>query len=113
MKRSGAVAIALTLPECRHTVEAARGAQGIVMTGFQMRRHRMVREAKEVIRSGRLGRIESIRSVWNSPRTRCARYAKTLKSLPPGIRGMRQGGECHASCRAAWQAFAHAGRACR
>ena len=60
--------LALTAADCSRIVEASRSARGIVVTGFHMRWHRLIREAREAVRSGKLGRIESIRSVWNSPR---------------------------------------------
>jgi predicted dehydrogenase len=33
-----------------------------------MRWHRLVREARDIVRSGRLGTLQAIRAVWNSPR---------------------------------------------
>ena len=49
-------------------VHEARSANVIAMTGFHMRFHRLVRQARERIARGELGEIESIRVVWHSPR---------------------------------------------
>jgi len=49
-------------------VESSRGANLRVMVGSHMRFHRLAQAALPVLRRGALGRIESIRSVWNSPR---------------------------------------------
>lgn len=59
--------IALTLPQAGRLVELAGRARGTVMVGHHFRWHRLVRQARAVVRSGRLGRLETIRSVWNSP----------------------------------------------
>jgi predicted dehydrogenase/glycosyltransferase involved in cell wall biosynthesis len=60
--------LALTAEECLRICEAAARTSRAVMTGFHMRFHRLVGGLRAAIRSGRLGKIESIRSVWNSPR---------------------------------------------
>lgn len=38
------------------------------LMGFHMRFHRLIRRARDYVRSGGLGRIESIHTIWNSPR---------------------------------------------
>lgn len=60
--------LALTMDDCDALVDAADLAHGLAMTGFHMRWHRLLRQARERIRSGALGRLESIRTSWNSPR---------------------------------------------
>ena len=60
--------LALTADECRRIVDASTRGRTVVMTGFHMRYHRLVGEARAIIASGRLGTIESIRSTWYSPR---------------------------------------------
>lgn len=61
--------LALTLADCDALVSAAAGANSVcTMTGFHMRWHRLLAQAREVIASGVLGRLESIRGTWNSPR---------------------------------------------
>lgn len=39
-----------------------------VLMGFHMRWHRLIRQALEIIRSRRLGTIQTLRAVWHSPR---------------------------------------------
>jgi predicted dehydrogenase len=60
--------LALSVEECEAMVGAARRSGCVAVTGFHMRFHRLVREAKEIVWAGRLGAIESIRLVWHSPR---------------------------------------------
>ncbi|MCX6621642.1 MAG: glycosyltransferase [Acidobacteria bacterium] len=60
--------LALTAEECVQIAAAARGTSRVVMTGFHLRFHPLVAQVRRVIASGRLGTLESIRSVWNSPR---------------------------------------------
>lgn len=60
--------LALDRSECAALAEASRRANARVMVGFHMRFHRLVQAARAVLRTGALGSIESIRSVWNSPR---------------------------------------------
>jgi predicted dehydrogenase len=61
--------LALTLNEADLLVEEARlgeshGLRSAV--GFSLRSHRLVRQAQGIIRSGRLGDIELLRSVWTA-----------------------------------------------
>lgn len=60
--------LALTVEECEAMVGAAQRRGCVAVTGFHMRFHRLLREAKRIVRSGRLGTVESIRLVWHSPR---------------------------------------------
>lgn len=60
--------VALTLADCDALVAAAAGAPGLAMAGFHMRWHRLLARAREIVSSGVLGRLESIRSTWYSPR---------------------------------------------
>ena len=59
---------ALSLSECDALIDRAAASSLVVMTGFHMRWHRMIREAREIVRSGRLGPLQTIRAIWNSPR---------------------------------------------
>jgi myo-inositol 2-dehydrogenase/D-chiro-inositol 1-dehydrogenase len=58
----------LSLAECDALIERAERADRTVIVGFHMRWHRLVRQARDIVRSGRLGTIQTIRAVWNSPR---------------------------------------------
>ena len=60
--------LALSLADCDALVAASTKANGLAMTGFHMRWHRLLVRAREVIASGVLGHLESIRATWNSPR---------------------------------------------
>lgn len=60
--------LALDRSQCAALAEQARRANRRAMVGFHMRFHRLVQAALAVVRSDLLGSIESIRSVWNSPR---------------------------------------------
>jgi len=61
--------LALTTVDCVRMIAAAKTAGVIAMTGHHMRFHRLIREARQRIREGILGPIESVRMVWHSPRT--------------------------------------------
>jgi predicted dehydrogenase len=60
--------LALTSFDCERMIQEVNSAGAIAMTGFHMRFHRLVRQARDIIREGRLGPLESIRVVWHSPR---------------------------------------------
>jgi predicted dehydrogenase len=61
--------LALSLDDCDRLVEGVRRASGKCMMAFHMRWHRLVRQARDILSTGRLGELESIRAVWNSPRS--------------------------------------------
>jgi myo-inositol 2-dehydrogenase / D-chiro-inositol 1-dehydrogenase len=61
--------LALTLGDCDHLVDEARqgesrGVRSAV--GFNLRSHRLVRQAWATIRSGRLGEVEMLRTLWTA-----------------------------------------------
>jgi myo-inositol 2-dehydrogenase / D-chiro-inositol 1-dehydrogenase len=60
--------LALTPQDCARMIKEANARSVITMTGFHMRFHRLVRQARELIRQGQFGAIESVRVVWHSPR---------------------------------------------
>lgn len=60
--------LGLSLRECDQLIERAAGSAQKVIVGFHMRWHRLVRQARDIVRSGRLGTLQTIRAVWNSPR---------------------------------------------
>jgi len=60
--------LALTEADCELIAAESARSTGKLLVGFHMRWHPLVLQARELIRSGALGPIESVRSVWNSPR---------------------------------------------
>jgi len=60
--------LALSMHDCDALVAASTKATALAMTGFHMRWHRLLVQAREVVASGVLGHLESIRGTWNSPR---------------------------------------------
>ncbi len=61
--------MALDEADCQRIIEAARGTGLVAMVAFHMRFHRLVNAARSAIRRGELGRIESVRLAWHSPRS--------------------------------------------
>ncbi|MCC6590030.1 MAG: Gfo/Idh/MocA family oxidoreductase [Bryobacterales bacterium] len=60
--------LALTIEDADELVETARATGAIALMGFHMRFHRLVRRAAQVVESGELGKLESIHTIWCSPR---------------------------------------------
>ncbi len=60
--------LALTLAECERMVDESEQACVTAMTGFHMRFHRLVAQAREKLTQGAVGPVQSIRVVWHSPR---------------------------------------------
>ncbi len=58
--------LAYSLDECQQIAECAAQSARQFMVGFNLRWHRLVRRAREIIRSGALGRIEAVRTVFAS-----------------------------------------------
>ena len=58
--------LALDLDECDRVIEAAAQSGSKVTVGFNMRWHRLLREAREIIRRGDVGEIELIRTTLTS-----------------------------------------------
>ncbi|HYO47538.1 MAG TPA: Gfo/Idh/MocA family oxidoreductase [Gemmatimonadota bacterium] len=58
--------IALSLADSDRLIDAATHAPVIVQMGFNLRWHRLVREARSLLRDGTLGRIIAIRSAFTS-----------------------------------------------
>ena len=59
--------LALTLEECDLLDAAAARAAGLKVTvGFNMRWHRLVREARDTLARGELGRVKLVRTVFTS-----------------------------------------------
>lgn len=68
--------LALDLAGCDTLIRAASGGASQVMVGFNLRHHRLVQQAKQLIDSGQLGEIEAISSKWTS----AIRYRQELPS---------------------------------
>lgn len=60
--------IGLSMPDCDRLIAKAEASDLQVTVGFHMRWHRLVRQTKRLIQSGRLGKIQTLRATWNSPR---------------------------------------------
>ena len=58
----------LSLADCDRLIARAASSDRMVMVGFHMRWHRLVEQALEVVRSGRLGTVHTLRGIWSSPR---------------------------------------------
>lgn len=58
--------LALTLEDCDRMIERARAAGVRSAAGFNLRHHRLVREAKERVRRGELGELKMLRSVFTN-----------------------------------------------
>ena len=59
--------LALTVSEGEQMVRAAEASGKVAATGFNLRCHRLVRRAREVIATGGLGKIHQIVTAWGSP----------------------------------------------
>jgi len=58
--------LALDSAGCERLLKAAAGHSGRAAVGFNLRYHRLVQAARELILSGQLGRIEAISSTWTA-----------------------------------------------
>lgn len=67
--------LALSLDDCDRVVEEAANSSLKAMVGFNMRWHRLVQRAREIIAEGRLGRITSIQTRWTS-------VARRMRQVP-------------------------------
>jgi predicted dehydrogenase len=61
--------VALGMDHADTLIELASRHDVRILMGFHMRWHRLIRRARETVQSGALGVIESIHTIWNSPRT--------------------------------------------
>jgi myo-inositol 2-dehydrogenase / D-chiro-inositol 1-dehydrogenase len=60
--------LTLTMDDADALIDASSASGTRALMGLHMRWHRLIRRARDYVRSGELGAIESIRSVWYSPR---------------------------------------------
>lgn len=58
--------LALDRAACERLLQAGAGHPGRVAVGFNLRYHRLVQAARELVMSGQLGRIEAISSTWTA-----------------------------------------------
>jgi len=56
--------VALSLDECDRLIQRAAHSVGKVMVGFNMRWHRLVRQARQIVLQGSLGPVKAMRSVF-------------------------------------------------
>jgi len=61
--------LALAMDDADVMVDAADASGRRVLMGFHMRWHRLIARARDAIREGAVGTPESIRGMWNSPRS--------------------------------------------
>jgi predicted dehydrogenase len=54
--------LALSLEACDRVIERAARSTRVAVVGFNLRQHRLLREARTLVRSGTLGRVELVRS---------------------------------------------------
>jgi predicted dehydrogenase len=59
--------LAQTVAECEQLVNEAERNRVTAMTGFHMRFHRLVAQAREKLQQGSIGAVQSVRLVWHSP----------------------------------------------
>jgi myo-inositol 2-dehydrogenase/D-chiro-inositol 1-dehydrogenase len=59
--------LALTLRDADRLIAAAERSAGAALVGFNLRHHRLVREAAALVRAGAVGRIASVRGVFADP----------------------------------------------
>ena len=59
--------VAPSLEEADRIAERAAGSPLQVLVGFNFRRHRLVERTRQVVRSGRLGCVQAVRTAFTSP----------------------------------------------
>jgi predicted dehydrogenase len=59
--------LALTLEDCDRMIERAAASDRKTLVGFNLRWHRLVQRALELIRGGRIGKVRLLRSVFATP----------------------------------------------
>jgi predicted dehydrogenase len=73
-----------SLEEADRIAERAAGSPLQVLVGFNFRRHRLVERTRQVVRDGRLGRIQAVRTAFTSPVLDEKREWKTHRELGGG-----------------------------
>lgn len=77
--------LALSIEQCSDLVRAAESSTVTTMVGFHLRWHRLVREAREWMNAGQLGRVELLRTVFTSGN-------RWRANLPPWRKCRQDGG---------------------
>lgn len=76
--------LALTVEECQRLVDCAAHSSRRVMVGFNLRWHRLVRQMREIVSSGTLGKIHAVRSAYT--------HWRENAGMPEWHRARAQGG---------------------
>jgi myo-inositol 2-dehydrogenase/D-chiro-inositol 1-dehydrogenase len=58
--------LALSLEECGVLIHRARGFPGRILVGFNLRHHRHMRRAREILRGAAVGPLQTVRSTFTS-----------------------------------------------
>ena len=58
--------LASTILDADRMVARAATSSSIATVGFNLRAHRLVRQARHIVQSGQLGPIEAVRSIWTT-----------------------------------------------
>jgi len=66
--------LALTLDEADRLIARARQSDRRIVVGFNLRKHRLIEQARKFVQEGAIGKIETIRSCWTS----AIRYRREL-----------------------------------
>lgn len=77
--------LALTAEDCDRIIAHASRAAGSAVVGFNLRQHRLLRQAREIIRRGDLGRVQFVRSAFTTD-------LRLRRSLPEWRNRRAQGG---------------------
>jgi predicted dehydrogenase len=77
--------LALSLADADRLIEAAAASAGKAIVGFNLRWHRLVRDAQRLLEAGAIGRIHAVHTVYSDPISR-------RPGLPQWRRDRRLGG---------------------
>jgi predicted dehydrogenase len=83
--------LALTMEEADRLVEAANRSRRVAQVCFNLRWHRLIRQARAMIEAGTLGRVKAIRSVYTHDRTGADAPAWHRKTALGGGVGFNEG----------------------
>jgi myo-inositol 2-dehydrogenase / D-chiro-inositol 1-dehydrogenase len=83
--------LALTIEDADRLVAAETGSRRVAQVCFNLRWHRLIRQAKAIIKIGTLGRVKAIRSVYTHDRTGADAPAWHRKTALGGGVGFNEG----------------------